>query len=461
MNVDIAITKKIRNFKNRYIFSRYKFHLRKLVAPFFVSFSIVDYCYSPENIAKWFSYRLLFFIFVWLTFIPFVKSRKCRNYIQAYVSLITILACNIVNVMVYQSGGYFSRYYVGVILCAVAGIQLFKLNKIYSFIVQGLAYAPLIAILILTAPSDQLRLGIIQSLFFVGMAILSYIFGSSDEDNLSMLIKMKQKMKVEIERLNKTEMLKKFFPSVVRKEIESNPDIIGKKKKVCDVVVGFADISNSTQIANSIELEMDWVLKEKFLEAATAQALKNDLVVLTHLGDGFLFLANYVNKEVWQENLVTFFRSLIRDYQKIYASTVGVSGSIKSGIKFGLAKGDVMIGFLGSDQAYFTAIGPTVNLASRFCSKANSNELVVTEELWDDLSAFTGSLSFEHIGNNELKGFDKKWELVRISSLNKSNLIFQNKCTTCNATLVLEENQDGLLDYICTSCHPVLNHRAS
>ncbi len=450
--IEESVENKIRVFKTRFMFSRYKFQLRFLVAPFFVLFGLLDYWYQPEKVATWVAYRLIFFAAVWLLFIPIVKYRKHRRLIQIHLAIITALACNIINVMIYQSGGYSSKYFIGVILCAVAGSQLFKLNKSYSFAVQVLAYAPTIWILIHTSPGSELKNSIIQALFFVGMAILSYIFGSSDEDNTSILIKIRQKMKVEIQRLNKTEMLKRFFPLVVRNEIESNPDAVTKKRKMANMVVGFADISNSTQIANSIELELDWSLKEKFLEAATSLALKNDLVVLTHLGDGFLFLANYVNKEVWQENLIHFFLNLTKEYEKIYASSVGISGSIRSGVKFGLARGDIMLGFLGSDQAYFTATGPTVNLAARVCSKAVGSELMVTSELWRDLESFTGALSNQRMPATELKGFNNKWELIRISVVNSKTQSGVLKCHVCSSTMALDLNASGFLDYICKLC---------
>ncbi len=449
---DKSIENKIRIFKIRFMFSRYKFHLRFLVAPFFVSFGLLDYWYQPEKISIWISYRLVLLVVVWALFIPIVKYRKLRNLIQAHLAFITILACNIINIMIYQSGGYASKYFIGVILCAVAGIQLFKLNKKYSFIVQIFAYLPSIFILLSTQPPSELKNSVIQSLFFVGMAILSYIFGSSDEENTSLLIQIRQKMKIEIQRLNKTEMLKKFFPLIVRNEIEANPEAIIKKRKMKSMVVGFADISNSTMIANSIALEQDWALKEKFLEAATSLALKNELVVLTHLGDGFLFLVNYVNKDAWQENLIFFYLNLTKEYEKIYSSTVGISGSIKSGVKFGLARGDIMLGFLGSDQAYFTAIGPTVNLASRVCSKAVGSELVVTDEVWKDLEAFAGALSHQRIQSSELRGFDNKWELVKISAARANVLSSGIKCNDCNGEMVLGVNSDEVIDYVCNSC---------
>ncbi len=461
MTKDVNVSDKIDLFKSRFIFSRYRFHLRKLVGPFFFSFVLLDYWYMPENALRWGIYRAIYLVIILVGFIPIVKYRKVRLQLEKISCLVTVLACNVVNLMIYESGGYSSKYFIGVILCAVAGTQLFKQNRFYGFVTQAFSFIPLIFITLSSVDVGvDLKNAIIQSLFLIGMAVLTYIFGSSEDSNTAVLLKIKDKMRRELEKMQKTENLKRFFPIVIRNEIENNPSVIGKKKKMKNIIIGFADIVNSTQIANKIDIELDWELKENFLEAATALALKNDLVVLTHLGDGFLFVVNYMESESWQDNLFSFYSGLTREYERIYSNIVGISGSVKSGVKFGLARGDVIIGFLGKDQAYFTAVGPTVNLASRVCSKATGDELIVTEDLWVDLAAFAGGLTSTRIDNSELKGFSSTWTLVRISKLKSGDAAaIASLCEDCGAEMKLEEGRDGILDYVCSKCFS--NEKAS
>jgi class 3 adenylate cyclase len=450
-----SIEKKIQLAHKRFVFSRFRNHLVLLVSPIFVLFGLVDYLYKPELFHQWLLYRIFFLLVVVLCYFNLHKN-FLKQRIMFLSSFFIVLAANIVNVMIYQSGGIASIYTTGVILCTVAGLQLFKFNRYSSSVIQVFCYGPTVILLMTSYQKNQINIAIIQSLFLICMILLSYVYGASDDKNVEFLARMREKMRSEIVKLNKTERLKKFFPSIIRKQIEDNPDSIERKRKIDNLIVGFADMTNSTKIANMVNLELDWELKEQFLEAATNLALKNDLVVLTHIGDGFLFLANYVNEEEWQNNTIGFFRELVQSYEKIFSNIIGQSGQVESGIKFGLARGEVILGFLGLDQSYFTAIGPAVNLAARICAVANNNELVVTRDLWNDLSGLIGEFHLHENFFAELKGFNGQIELYRISKkFSVEQLLVDPQCEQCKVSLRLTNNSDGYLDYICPFCDSV------
>ena len=447
-----SIEKQIQLAHRRFVFSRFRKHLVFLVSPIFVLFSLVDYLYKPELFKDWLLLRLGFLAFVFFIYLN-LNKRFFKRRILFFCAACIVFAANIVNIMIYQSGGLASIYSTGVILCTVAGLQLFKFNRFSSSVIQLFCYMPTVVLLMTSYKDSQFNIALIQSMFLLGMVLLSYVYGSSDDKNVEFLARMREKTRAEIIKLNKTERLKKFFPAVIRKQIEDNPDSIERKRRIKNLIVGFADMTNSTKIANMVNLDKDWQLKEEFLESATNLALKNDLVVLTHIGDGFLFLANYVNQEEWQNNTISFFRDLVSSYEKIFANLTGLSGQVESGIKFGLARGEVILGFLGSDQSYFTAIGPTVNLASRVCAAAKNNEMVVTKDLWNDLSGLIGEFHLHENFYTELKGFNGQIELFRISKkFSAEQLRVGPSCEQCKQELRLINNSDGYLDYVCTNC---------
>lgn len=452
-----AFLAKVKKTRKRFIFNRQRTYMRFLVGPVFLAFSFVDYIYQSKYFYSWTACRLIFFLYVWGSFYYLSKKSLLRKYIEWNAVFLVVLASSIVNLMIYQSGGYESRYTMGTILCVITGINIFKLNKFYGGIAQSLSYIPAIIIVLLSASSNNFKDASIVAVFYVGMFLLSFILGQSDEAYVNEQLIVKSKMKKEIDKLNKSEMLKKHFPAIVRLEIEKNPESVAKKREVENLIIGFADISNSTAIANRISLDVDWALKEKFLDSATKNALANQMVVLTHMGDGFLFLVNYVTSENWQENLIAFFKTLTEDYEKLYANIIGISGQIESGIKFGVSKGSAIVGFLGEDQSYFTAIGASVNLASRLCSKAGLNQVVITAELYEELSAFLNDFSCSRSAES-LKGFSGIREVItffRTKKMQNNNDVI---CPLCKKSMSIGKNTEGYLDYICLNCSSKAEH---
>ena len=71
--------------------------------------------------------------------------------------------------------------------------------------------------------------------------------------------------------------------------------------------------------------------------------------------------------------------------------------------------GPAVVGNIGStDRVQYTAIGDTVNVASRLTSKAGPGQIVVSESIRANIS---GSTTFQPLGEVELKGRASKLNL--------------------------------------------------
>jgi class 3 adenylate cyclase len=154
-----------------------------------------------------------------------------------------------------------------------------------------------------------------------------------------------------------------------------------------DAVVGIVDIVGSTQISYSVDLTADFLLKQEFLSEAARLARKHDIIILNHTGDGFLFLANYGSKREWRTNLVGFYGALTARFDELLTSTRLDSGrALDSGLRFGISRGNVILGCLGSSPATFTAVGRDVNLAARLAAAAAKNEIVFNVSVWEEVA---------------------------------------------------------------------------
>ena len=380
----------------------------------------------------------------------FIRHRHA----EALVLINLALAGGIINLMVYQTGGYSSFYITGVILVSVVGLEIFRLSIKYSLAALIVNYGPTMLIIHWTAGASNIELATTQSVFIIGMVLIQAVSRISDEKYFQGWLNHEETIRDELAELRRSEFLTKHFPPALRVRINSGEEEFPKKKFIGNAVVGFADICASTALANKISLDEDWDLKEKFLEAATRRATQHNLIVLTHMGDGFLFLANYHQKSDWPVSLIAFFESLICDYEQISQSILGKELAENTGIKVAATMGPVILGFIGEDQTYFTAIGPDVNLAARLCDKVVKNEIIVSLRVWDILKQPLFSWDYETCKFDDLKGFSGNIAAIKIKArvYQKHNKI---ACPTCSSELLIIRTPEGHFDIVCPHGHQV------
>lgn len=437
---------------NRHLFSRFRRHIRFGASAVYLLFGIFDYLYAPQYFLEWMALRTVWVGLVFLIYFGLCRSRKLRSHMLFFSCAVLVLACWPIVWMIYRTGGHASLYTTGLILCGVTGLQVFRMRRVPALATLAASFLPAVAVIFATAKSDDLPVAIIQSGFLMGMIALSYVYGASEEQVDMSWHRFKRVTQDAIEKMQKTEILKSHFPKVIRDTFERDPSFIMQKRIHPNAVVGFADIVASSRIANEVPLNIDWALKERFLEAATKRAIASEMVVLTHLGDGFLFLANYNEGSQWYYNLITFYEGIISDFRQISMDLFHNVDDFKTGVKFGVSSGPVMVGFLGVNQAYFTAIGPDVNLAARLCSVAEPNQIVVSSRVWHSVQPLLIGWNYTQKMYEGMKGFDYKISATHISP-RKAVSGKPVVCQTCNQPVSLIKTPEGFLDYQCPEGH--------
>ena len=112
-------------------------------------------------------------------------------------------------------------------------------------------------------------------------------------------------------------------------------------------------------------------------------------------------------------NIIAFYENLLADFQEI--KVAHQLSDKATGIKFGIAMGPAVVGFIGKDQSYFTANGPDVNLASRLCAEAGPDELFVGSRVWYVLKHHLTGWNAHEFTIQNIKGFEAPVPVVRIS----------------------------------------------
>jgi adenylate cyclase len=172
----------------------------------------------------------------------------------------------------------------------------------------------------------------------------------------------------------------RFMPEYVVKQLLDNPDSFRLGGVNQGITVLFADIRGFTSIAEHENPEKIVTLLNRYFSAMSEIIFAHGGTLDKYIGDGLMAIfgaptatpddaVNAVNAAVaMQKRLVNLNAELKAD--GLHEISVGI----------GLHTGEATIGYIGSDKrSEYTAIGDTVNLASRLESIAGGGQIFISE----------------------------------------------------------------------------------
>jgi adenylate cyclase len=186
------------------------------------------------------------------------------------------------------------------------------------------------------------------------------------------------------ERLAREEVARanysRFLPEYVVKQMLDNPESFKLGGVNQTITVLFADIRGFTRISEHAPPERIVGLLNKYFSAMTDIIFAHGGTLDKYLGDGLMALfgaptatpedaANALNAAVAMQ------RRILGINQELQAE-----GLPHLGVGMGLHTGEVTVGYIGSERrSEYTAIGDTVNTASRLESNARGGEILISE----------------------------------------------------------------------------------
>jgi adenylate cyclase len=186
------------------------------------------------------------------------------------------------------------------------------------------------------------------------------------------------------ERLAKEEVARanysRFLPEYVVKQMLEHPDSFKLGGVLQTITILFADIRGFTRISEHAPPEKIVQLLNRYFSAMTDIIFAHGGTLDKYLGDGLMALfgaptttpkdaANALSAAVaMQRRMLTINDELDQE------------GFPQIGIGIGLHTGEVTVGYIGSERrSEYTAIGDSVNTASRLESNAKGGEILVSE----------------------------------------------------------------------------------
>lgn len=205
-------------------------------------------------------------------------------------------------------------------------------------------------------------------------------------------------------------------PGVVKELLKEDESALGLGGKNVDVAVLFVDIRGFTTMSESMEPEQVVAILNDYLQLTTDCVMKNEGTLDKFVGDCTMA---FWNAPLSQEDYV---------YKACRAAMDMVEGAValtdelekkfgkRVGFGVGVHCGPAVIGNIGARQRMdFTAIGDTVNTASRLESNAPAQTVYISRAVADILGdrAKTTSLG----GSIKLKGKTEGFEVLTLDEL--------------------------------------------
>jgi len=210
---------------------------------------------------------------------------------------------------------------------------------------------------------------------------------------------------------DKFEKIQRYLPKGIAKKILAQKGRIEGERK--QVTVMFCDLVGFTSMSETLDPEDIYPILDKVHEILIHKVHDYEGVVNKMIGDGImaLFGAPVALEDAPQRAI----RSAFAIHQEItrYSESLKEQQRIMPllQMRIGIHTGPVVVGTIGNDlRVEFTAVGNTVNLASRLENLALPGTTYVSE---DTFELAEGLFRFEHQGKKEIKGFSEPVAVYR------------------------------------------------
>jgi class 3 adenylate cyclase/tetratricopeptide (TPR) repeat protein/ribosomal protein L40E len=216
--------------------------------------------------------------------------------------------------------------------------------------------------------------------------------------------------------------IQKYLPGNITEKILSQRNRIEGERKQVSVL--FTDMAGYTTMSEKLDAEEVYALMDQIYEILIHKVTEYGGTVNEFTGDGImaLFGAPIALEDAPQraiQSSLAIHREIVQFNERMRREK---AGHILLRMRAGIHTGPVVVGTVGNDlRVTFTAIGDTVNLASRMETLAEAGSTCVSE---DTFKLTEGLFRFEGLGEKEIKGKEKPIGVYRVIAPSTSRTRF-------------------------------------
>lgn len=276
------------------------------------------------------------------------------------------------------------------------GMSGFEVCRIIKSDVK-LAHIP---VLMLTAQSD-----VESRVTGLGLGADDYIGKPFSPRELAARVEARIRAKSENDNLRRTqEMIRQTFeryvsPNVVEKLLESPADVqLGGKLQ--EITVLFSDLEGFTSVSEKTDPEKLLGILNLYHELVVGIIQREGGTVDKFIGDGVMSLYNTPLTQ--PDHALRAIRTALSIRRELVNFSQQFEPIYRMKINFGVHTGTAVVGNVGTNRIMnFTAVGDTVNLASRLQALSNNEKILLSQATYDQLN---GQVQVNPLGARSVKG---------------------------------------------------------
>jgi len=203
------------------------------------------------------------------------------------------------------------------------------------------------------------------------------------------------------ERKRVTDTFGKYVSKEVADEIlkSEKVDLKGQEK---EITILFADIRGFTSLSEKLKPHEVVDMLNNYLGSMTDAVLENKGTLDKYIGDCIMAVFNSPLEQ--PDHIIRAIKTAI-DMQKGVEQVSKRKKVPKVQCGIGINTGEAIVGNIGSEKRLdYTAIGDSVNLASRLCSIAKPNQIIIPDSVYQKIK---DRVKAKKVGEVKLKGKEK------------------------------------------------------
>lgn len=439
-----------------------------MAIPLYLSFSALDYLFSPKI---WFHFFLIraasVSCFALLGAVVARSKQLSHSRMMLICHTVTCILGTGIGYMTHATGGLASPYYAGLNWIAIGSLAFWPTPWAHRLITIATIYLPLAILELFLSKEAMSSAGVLSFAFMVGTVVLSLLSNSLSlmslrreydlRSQLETLIKNKDKI-IEMksaESANLKRLAKQFSPNVIE-AIETKSIALDQRQRR-NVTVIFVDVVSSTNRANHLDHVDYQKALDTFFDIAIKRLLEKNITVANFMGDGLMAVVNAPNSVTQHERIAFDACSDIVQETNKRQRQLKALWQDDFRIRVGIASGFATVGFFpNSDFGIYTALGDSVNLASRLCSVAESGTIAITKPVALAAQDLVSRCELKRGGSiGSLKGFSGhqvEYFVAQPQSGLAPSKVTSGGCPLCGDTLAVSADMGATVLLKCSSC---------